>query len=132
MTKKSQTSRSGLLDAIELCINLIASSSHTHEMIHTDGVEYKYEEDDLKQAELAKKIEEHEKLIKMQVSLRRDVMSYLSKDYEIDKKYWCSFKHAIAAVGFAQEVYHANPSIETHRIMFKATELMYMVASKFL
>jgi hypothetical protein len=104
-----QTSRSRVLDLVELIWNQIALTSHLQEQYDTDN-------DPLTSI-----------LLKNSIDIRRDAMSKLEC---VNSEYRCALKHAIASREYALECSYANDS--NKELSTLCTEQMYAILSKFL
>ena len=116
------TSRSWLVDWIELMWQLLAINSHWQELINSVD-EYVSEE-------------EKEILNDMVIAnntMRRHLMQKIFDEFNWDHKYWCLLKHSVFAYELACELLYSDHSSEEFRAMQQqCSENMYTIISKFI
>ena len=120
----NKTSRSSVVDKMELVKSLIASASHYVELISSHGTN-----DDITDDDYSFCVSQIERT----VTMRREVMLSLSEEFDTDKKYWCLLKHHAEIVQFATEVWQADMSNDmTYGHFLEANEMFYETLSKYL
>lgn len=129
----SQTSRTPLIDAVELIANQVALSSHLYELL---GFLQKEQQAEFS-ADRDTEMQEVLSIIERTTQSRRDLMSAIEKQYKTNDHYWCAAKHAIAAYGIACELHQAySNDVELKNtyfdIMVVNQQTLYIVLSKWL
>ena len=87
METTNLTSRTWLLDALEVITNCCAIASHNQELINSYPHNNSVTEDDVKFC-----MEE----IERSNDIRRTLMKKILDEFDANKNYWCSVKHAVA------------------------------------
>lgn len=120
-----QTSRSSIVDEIELVANLIASVSHLQELLAWYIIE--------KDAENAERTSDR---IAGLVDMRRNLMTMMKQRFATDSQdyqYWCLTKHAIAQRQYATEVMYANRDrVEYMQMTMDLQSYMFEIISQWL
>lgn len=118
-----QTSRSRVLDGVEMIGQLLALNSHLQEICDSY-----WKSDEVSDEEL----ESCKWMIRMNNSVRRGIMDKI-KTENSDHKRWCAVKHSIFAYELSCEVMYANvwdEDIANYQSM--CAENMYNILSRFL
>lgn len=128
-----QTSRSPLIDAVELIGHQIALSSHLYE--YMGYLQKEQEADPLEERNI--EIEDVQEMINKVTQARRNLMSAIEEQYDTNYHYWCASKHAIGAFSLACELhqsYAKDPDLSTryYNFMIESQKTLYVVLSKWL
>lgn len=107
MTPKNQTSRTNILDMIDLATNLIAGSSHIQEKLK----ELRKEVSMVDSPEAEKQIGILEDIDRTLTIKRRDLMSEMlrqANQNQDENHYWCLAKHIFACYGLSLELVQSD------------------------
>lgn len=132
----TETSRTPVMDVIELVANLIASYSHLFELYNDNEVYIKWMQE-FWWEEFEKKLEEMpflEKYIDKVYSLRKAAMSII-KDLspEYNYKAHCLLKHAIASYQYASELWDTDRDNSKYQaLVFDCAQYMYAMLSLYM
>lgn len=126
------SSRTNIYDKLECCMNLIAMDSHIMELVNSMQLE---EWDTFPEEEFLLSISENA------INMRRNVMRDLMKQSEalwneVNNKYRCLLKHAMATYNYTLEVYQSETDekqrLKWFYIQLDASRNLFLILSKFL
>lgn len=130
------TSREAALDAIELITNQIALTSHCQELINTYSIDYEKEHYQSNKEKIAVKIDQQFEIMSKAIDMRRELTNQIKEEFDTEPKMRCSFKHAVAAYGFATELAYAYKDTDKapfyQKFQQQSYEQLMKVASLFL
>lgn len=129
---KAHTSRGYVFDLVNSIANDLSTVNHLSEAVY--GVESLLSDAEGEEREkLLSTKENYLKLLEQALELRRAKMIMLKETAEQhDPKMWCPLKHSIEGYMEAMEVYQAEKTPRSYRLMIDSMSLMSGVLSLFL